>query len=242
MFTKTPFMDSGVSSSLQPIPPPPESTLVYGHDETGISALAAGLALRLHPWFRWVDCARSGPVDDVPVHWIFARGSARPQLDRVDGTSLRTPTWTTTSLSELVASEGPDEDLRLASFLALPELFQRIGAPDPPSEREVVILLANIDALPSKPGGLRLEDRNLHVRLHEAGIALFATAKLPTPAGVLDSFDKVYRVDVPEGTSWSHGVVTDEKEGPADQQGPGRLTVREIWRQLELDPTLLPPF
>jgi len=221
--------------------PSPESTLVYGRDETGVSALATGLALKVYPRFRWVDCARGSPVDDLPVHWIFARGSTKPEMDWVDATGLRPATWTASSLRALVTPEGPDEDRRLASFLALPDLFQRIGAPNPPSETEVAILLANIDSLPSRVDGVLLEDRDLHLRLHLAGIALFATARLPNPAGILDSFDSVYRLEVPEGMSWSHGVVSVEKSTGGDYPWPGMLSVREVWGELGLDLTLLPP-
>jgi len=218
----------------------PRSTLVHGNDETGVSALATGIALRGYGRFRWVDCARPAPVEDHPSHWIFARGAELPELEQVDGSALVTSSWAPTSFRELVAPSGPDEERRLASFLSLPPLYQRLGARELDRDDPVAILLANVDALPSAEGGLRLDDRVLHERLHLAGIAVFATAREEPSRGLAAAFDRVYAVEVPAGSTWSHGLVEAEKDAGASASWKS-MPLRDAWRTLELDPTLLPP-
>lgn len=219
---------------------PLESTLVHGNDETGISALATGIALRTYGRFRWVDCARPFPGEDLPTHWIFSRGSERPEVERIDRSELVSSSWTPSSLRGLVAPSSPEEERRLASFLSLPELYQRLGARDPEGEADVAILVANVDVLPSEPGALRLDDSALHERLHHAGIALFATARDPPTPSLSRVFDRVYAVDVPLGASWSHGQVAVEKDG--DSTAPRSwVSLHDVWRKMDLDPTLLPP-
>jgi len=227
-------------SRRPPARPKLESTLVHGNDETGISAFATGIALRAYGRFRWVDCAMAGPSEDLPTHWIFSRGSERPEELDLDRSALAPTAWTPSSLRGLVASSGPEEERRLASFLALPELYQRLGAQDDRGDAEVAILVANVDALPASVGALRLGERDLHEHLHYAGIALFATARGSSPAPLSRAFDRVYAVDVPAGANWSHGLIAVEKDG--DARAPHEpVPLRDAWRRMDLDPTLLPP-
>jgi hypothetical protein len=234
-------MQPANAPSVSPTSHAPESTLIYGNDETGVSAFATGMALRHHRGFHWVDCARSAPVEDLPAHWIFARGSRKPEVGRIDLTILSLTVWTPAALRQLVTSEGPEEESRLLSFLCLPELFQRLGAPDRPGERESAILLANVDSLPPDAETQLLGERRLHECLHRAGISLFATARLSPSAAVSASFDRVYRIDVPDGVSWSHGLVSTEKDPNPLPRSKRPRSVRKIWRAWDLDPSLLPP-
>jgi len=230
-------------SSPQPGPdvgaPAPRSTLVFGTDETGISALATGLALRRHGSFRWVDCARNAPVDDLPAHWIFARGAKRPEVGRVDLRLLRSSPLTPATLRELVIADGPEEERRLASFLALPELFQRLGARYADGDGPIAALLANVDRLPSDLRARLFEQRAFHELLHRAGIDLFSTATTSPSPPLADAYDRLYRLEVPSGASWAHGSVVEEKnDGRAVVRRP--LSVRGAWVEWQLDPTLLP--
>ena len=222
-------------------PTAPRSTIVHGNDELGVSAFATGVALRLHGRFRWMDCARVAPIEDLPVHWIFARGSALPEPGKIDPAALKVNSMSPTTLHKLVVPGEPDEEIRLASFLALPELFQRLGARDFDADGAAAILLANVDS-PRLPGGMaRIEDRELHDLLRRAGISLFATAGAFPPARLLEPFDRVYRLEVPPEVSWSNGVVVLEQgDDPGWQSRP--ISVRDAWREMELDPSLLPPF
>jgi hypothetical protein len=216
------------------------STLVHGNDETGVSALATGIALRAYGKFRWVDCAEPAPSEEPPTHWIFSRGSDEPEVERIDRSELVAPSWTPSSLQGLVAPSSPEEERRLASFLSLPELYQRLGARDPEGDDDVAILVANVDALSPSAGALRLDDPTLHERLHRAGIALFATARNPPTRSLSRVFDRVYAVDVPPGASWSYGQVALEKYGDSTDLG-NWIPVFDAWRKMDLDPTLLPP-
>jgi hypothetical protein len=217
----------------------PASTLVYGPDETATAALAAALALREHGTFRWVDCARAAPEEGLPAHDIFARGSPRPEVSRVDARLLRSAAFSPSALHELVVLEGTDQERRLRTFLGLPQLFQLLGGPGPDDGGSAVGLLANVDHLPSEPGGRLLEQRSFHRTLHDAGVVLFSTtAGSPSPA-LVEAFDRLYRIELPPDAGREAGVVWEEKT-----VAPGTLprvrSVREAWAEWQLDPTLLP--
>lgn len=215
------------------------STLVYGADETGVSALAAGLALRGHGSFRWVDCARNAPVDDLPAHWILARGSKQPEVGRVEARLLRSSPLTPETIREIVRADGPEQDRRLATFLALPELFQRLGVRYADDDGWAAALLANVDRLPSDLRTRLLEQRSFHELLHRAGIALFSTATTSPSPALAEAYDLLYRIEVPAGGSWAHGSVVEEK-GDGQTVPPRALSIREAWAEWRLDPTLLP--
>jgi hypothetical protein len=214
-----------------------ESTLVYGADETGVSALAAGLALRGHGAFCWVDCARSAPDDDLPAHWILARGAPQPEVRLVEERLLRPPTVSDATVRQVVLSDGPRQERRLATYLALPELFQRMAARSWADDGWVAAVLANVDHLPPETSSRLLERRPFHELLHRAGIALFSTATAAPPRALSTAFDRVFRVEVPSGESWAQGTVL--QEGSSTPDG-GPLPVRQAWAQWRLDPTLLP--
>jgi len=219
--------------------PAPASTLVHGTDTTGVSAFATGLALRSYGKFRWVDCARSADGADLATRWIFSRGSERPEVEQIDRSVLRSPSWAPSSLRGLVDPASPEEELRLTSYLALPELYQRLGAPGDDGDRAVAFLVANADVLPDGLGALRLDDRSFHESLHQAGLALFTTLQGAPTRRISSVFDRVYAVDVPSGARWSQGQLAVEKD-VASSSTPAPVPLRDVWRTMDLDPTLLP--
>jgi len=217
----------------------PDSTLVYGPDETATAALAAALALREHGTFRWVDCAREAPEEGLAAHDIFARGSPHPEVSRVDDSLLRSAAFAPSALRELVVLEGQEEETRLRTFLGLPQLFQMLGARESTDGGSAAGLMANVDHLRPEPGGRLLEQRSFHRALHDAGVVLFSTASSSPSAGMVEAFGRLYRIELPAGAGREAGVVWEEKS-----EAPGTLprlrSVREAWSEWRLDPTLLP--
>jgi hypothetical protein len=217
-----------------------ESILVHGPDRIGVTAFTAGLAIRSLGGFAWADCGGSAPREDDPIHWILSRGSPLPALARVDPSVLLPPPHSAPGLQALVALDGEPEERRLAQFLDLPELFQRLGARAPEFQGRVALLLANVDRLLATPSGRALEQRELHDRLHSAGMTLFATST-PAPSPRLrEVFDRVFRIDVPAGSTWSHGLLSLE-QAPTGEPTPDRIPLREGWSRLGLDSSFLPP-
>jgi hypothetical protein len=223
-----------------PRPEGPESILVYGADPIGVVALATGLALRSHGAFAWADCAAPALAEDNPTHWILSRGDLRPGADRVDEAALGPAAWSWTGLRDLVALDGGAEESRLTGFLELPELLQRLAARAPEGGGRAAILLANVDRLPAGSATGSLERAAVHRRLHEGGVTLVVTALVPPGADLRAAFDRVVRLEVPEGTSWAHGLVALEK-WPGAEPLPAPVGLRDLWGRWELDPSLLPP-
>jgi hypothetical protein len=228
------------------VPPPPseprapESTLVHGTDESAVSAVAVGLALRRNRSFAWADCAPPVHGGDRATHQLFRRGSGQPVFDRVDESALRPPSWTWRTLEQLYVPDRREEEERLARYLRMPELFQRLIAYGTTPDGGAVILLANVDAIPPAARAHALEPRGLHEVIHHEGVTFVATSRERPSPGMVEVFDRVLRVDVPDHGQWSDGCLTVEKgEVPNLRVDPCPLW--EAWDLLGLDPGLLVP-
>lgn len=219
-------------------PPAPESVFVHGTDEAAVAALAAALALASHRGFSWADCARHEAAAQPLSHWIFARGSERPGVERVEEAMLRASRWDGSARAGLLTGDPKADPERLTVFLRLPELFQRLGSQAVATDGRSAVLLANVDALGTS--GAVLSDPSLHTHLHSAGISLFATTVEDEPLAAWSSFDRSFRVEVPEGEPWSRGLLTVEK-GAVRGSRHLRLSVRDAWSALGLDGSFLPP-
>jgi hypothetical protein len=224
--------------SLQPSPPPSESVFAYGPDTTAVSALAVGLALQRCGAFAWADCSiPSSGSSEGPKEWL-ERGHTRAVGDGVDESDLIARSWSWAALGRLLVPESRMDSLHLMCYLTLPNLIQELAALSTAPGGESSVLLANVDALEH---GLRravLADAQVHFRLREASVALFVTSRDRPTRKERVLFDRVFHVEVPPGASWIKGVVSIE-DGSEGSSGP--IPLRNAWRALGLDLTLLPP-
>lgn len=225
-----------------PLPSPhiTESILVYGPDETIVAAVAVGFSLRDQGAFAWADCAGLERESSELAHRLFARGADVEGSNHVNEATARPPEWTPGSLRRLLAPGSRSTEARLANYLELPELYQRLIARLSPRDGRATILLANIDAL-TPEGRVRLvEPSQIHERLHREGVTLVATCRGAPGYRTLRPFDRVFRVEIPRGRRWSDGFLYVEKgwgAGPEAHPWP----LREAWDLLGFDPSLAPP-
>ena len=217
----------------------PESVLVHGVEPLATSALAVGLASRGRGPVAWADCARARSAAYAPARtWIELRVGP-PAIEQVDDPLLRPVNFERILLRHVVApTEGPD-DGRLLNHLALPELFQRLASRAISVAGVGAILLANIDALPEALCANTVGTARLHQTLHEEGLSVLMTSRSSPSTSLGDAFDRIFRVDGPEGARWDTAWLTEEK----GTTGPGArppVQLRAAWARLGLEPSLFP--
>jgi hypothetical protein len=215
-----------------------ESILVHGDDDLAISAVAIGLARRTTESFAWVDFEDPRESARSPARsWVEDR-SGRPVVDLVEASLLRPPDRDRLALRRLIAPERTKENARLQSHLAMPELFQRLAARAISPDGRGVVLLANVDRLPPALRSNTIETAWLHRTLHDEGLTVIGTARAPPSEAMRRAFDRVFRVEVADQSSWEEGELTEEKRDGREGSGPP-IRLRTAWGHLGLDPALL---
>lgn len=218
----------------------PTSVLVYGTDPTATSTLAVGLALRGQRSFSWADCARPEAATRPATAGPVSRGVSRDSGAAVSGQDLSLPHWSGAAIEGLLLPESRVDSLQLMSYLALPGLLQQLAALSVSPSGESSIVLTNIDKLDRDLRASVFGRPDLHRRLRESKISLFVTSSDRPSEGELESFDIVFRIQVPSGGVWSTAEVHAVKGKPASTvRRPASM--RSTWQAYGLDPTLLPP-
>jgi len=229
---------------MLPPPEPPqspfsESVFVYGTDQTATSTLIVGLALRRQGSFSWADCSVSPEeVSQVPRH-LLGRGRTRRPGDGVDRSELNVPSWSEVAIERLLLRESRMDSLNLMSYLALPSLLQELAAMSTAPSGESVVVLTNIDSLDGELRSSVFGNAVAHRRLREERVSLFVTSSASPTREEVRAFDRIFRVDVPDNSSWSDGTIAVVKDHVAGRR-PHPLSLRASWQTLGLDPTLLP--
>ena len=218
----------------------PTSVLVYGTDPTATSTLAVGLALRGQRSFSWADCARPEATTKSAPTGPVSRGRSRDSGEAVSSHDLSLPHWSGAAIEGLLLPESRVDSLQLMSYLALPGLLQQLAALSVSSSGESSIVLTNIDKLDRDLRSSVFGRPDLHRRLRESKISLFVTSGERPSEGELESFEVVFRIQVPPGGVWSAAEVHSVK-GTTGSPVRRAASMRSTWQAYGLDPTLLPP-
>jgi len=224
---------------LDPSAPVAESVLVYGNDPTAIVTMAVGLATRRQRSFSWADCAVTADGLSQESRSLLERGWSRSFGEGVDTTDLIVPRWTADTLERVLVPESRMDSLRLMGYLTLPSLLQALAAMSTSPSGESFVLLTNIDALDRKLRASVFGRPDVHRRLHEAKVSLFATAKSRPTRVEQTAFERILRIAVARDALWPEGTVRLEK-GYTHVWGDGSMLLRDAWQRLRLDSTLLP--
>ena len=219
---------------------PPESVFVYGKHSIANSTLAVGLAGRRHGSFSWADCAASAGNHSRGSRGLFAQGMSRRAGDGVDPSDWVVRRWSADTVERVLVPENRMDSIHLMSYLALPALLQELAAMSTSPSGESFIILTNIDALDRRLRASAFGRADVHHRLHDEKVSLFVTARTRPTSAEAANFNRILRVEAPRNAVWSDGMVHIEKD-LASLRRHQSMSVRAVWRHLELDPTLLPP-
>lgn len=225
------------ASPIDPGPGAPRSTLVHGGPENALSALGASLAHESGRPLAWAEFAGASSRLEPALR------SALERLVRPDGLAVAGPSDLSTVRSpppaaKLVQLESLSPELRerLEGFLRAPLLFQRLSAELADEEGRLMILVTNVDALPSNVLWGTLEDAGLHEELHREGLGVVATFRGSAPAPLRAPFDRVLEVRLPEGRPWRGATVREEKPAVGRGHGSGRPLAEYLARTDGLGP------
>ncbi|MCI4364489.1 MAG: hypothetical protein L3K10_00265 [Thermoplasmata archaeon] len=215
----------GAVNTCGGVPPPVGSILISGVGERSISILVAALARRDPYPFGWADCSRAGQVWDAVAQRLLAEGSDRSREVPMDLDELRPPPSPEEALSRLVAPDPAPTPLesRLAAFLRLPVLFQRLASRTATPSGRSAIVLTNVDSLPANLMEAALGPLEIHETLHAEGVTLLVTFRGTPPSRLEGVFDQGYRVEAPVGSDWQEARVARARGNPADGLPPSGL-------------------
>jgi hypothetical protein len=182
-----------------------------------MSILAGALARSAQTPFAWARCSESvEPLDEQTQQWLR-------EHSQFDGKSPVDPRELELSRARDPENSGlllPDslpepERNRLNEFLTLPPLFQRLLARMISAQGRALIVLTNVDALPSYSQSQGLTGPSVHGVLHREGVTLVVTFRGSPASQFVRVFDEVYAVDTPPHTAWADARVTRERGDPA---------------------------
>lgn len=205
-----------------------------------MSMLALGFARRVDRAFAWANFSLSNSALDGAVRRMFLDRTEGRRIEPATLSERSTPGEETRELETFVRPDPGSRDMesRLKSFLSLPDLFQKLLGRTLSPKGGGVILLTNVDAIPSAAARRTLELPELHDTLHREGVTLVVTYRGTPPVSLTNAFDEVFRVEH-LGKSWPDALLAATRSDLL----PGLLaprTLRECWSTLGLCPALLP--
>jgi hypothetical protein len=182
-----------------------------------MAILASALARSAQTPFAWARCSESEvPLDEQTHRWL-AENSDGHEPAAVDPQDLEPSLANDVGHSALLDPESmPEQErIRLAEFLALPPLFQRLLARTMSAKGRALIVLTNVDALRSRYPEHVLSGASVHRILHREGVTLVATFRGSPASQLIRVFDEVYAVDAPPHTHWADARITRQRGDPS---------------------------
>jgi hypothetical protein len=204
--------------------------LVYGTGETGLSILAAALARRQQRPFGWIQCATSEAGLAPAGRRRLEEGSAGHREVVQDPRDLGVPEPQIRPLSQFFLDEPVtlSFEVRLAAYLGMPVLLQRMASQILSGDGRSMIVLTNLDALPLQVAVEGMDRPEVQSTLRREGVSVVATYRGTPPDRLKRTFRSIYRVQAKPGRPWSHARVTFE-EGPHPTCGDPPVDTLGAW-------------
>ncbi len=206
------------------------TVLLYGTGETAMAVFASAIAREEVGTFGWADFAATPEVPDPGARRVLEESSeSGPELHvRVE--DLLPPGDEAHSISTWLIRDplSTEAVARLAAYLRLPSLLQRMVSRVMSRNARAVLVLTNVDGLPGPTAEVALASTEVHATLRREGVTMIVTFR-GTPSNALRSaFDRVYRVDGRVEQPWQEARATLERGEPGDGFPAGELLGRRL--------------
>jgi hypothetical protein len=215
------------------------SILLHGSGETPMAVFASALAREQVGTFGWADFTATPDAPDPGARRVLEESSELGRDPHVRVEDLLPPGETASTMSTWLVRDplAAEAAARLAAYLRLPSLLQRMVSRVMAANAQAVLVFTNVDALSSSVVERALGSVEVHETLHREGVTLIVTFR-GTPSDLLQApFDQVYRVDGQPDQVWQDARVTLERGEPGDGFPPGETLGRRLpWLGLSGSP------
>ncbi len=205
----------------EPIPYRGLSILLHGQGETALTVLATTLARAEVGSFGWADCAGTQHPSDPAARRVLVDTGGAVAGPSVDVRELSPPSGAAAGIATWLVRDpvAAETAARLAAYLRLPAVLQRIVSRVTSQNARAVVVLTNIDALAGPELDHALGAVEVHETLHREGVTLIVTYR-GSPSAILSApFDRVYHVENDPGLPWRESTVQVERGGPGETTG-----------------------
>lgn len=215
------------------------SILIYGEGETPMAVFASALAREEVGSFGWADCASAPEHPDPGARRVLEESAESASEPTVRPEDLLPPTAGPAAIASWLVRDplAAEAMARLAAYLRLPAVLQRIVSRVTTVNARAVVVLTNVDALPGPAVERALGLVEVHETLHREGVTLVVTFR-GDPSNVLRApFERVYRVQGHPDQVWQEARVTMERGDPGNAFPPGEALGRRLpWLSLSGSP------
>jgi hypothetical protein len=200
-----------------PVPFRGVSFLIYGQGEAPMAVLAAALARDEVGSFGWADCAAAAEPPEPGARRVLEESAAAADSSLVRPEDLLPPRTDAGHLAMWLAPDplSAESGARLAAYLRLPSVLQRMVSRVTSVNARAVVLLTNVDAIPAATRDLALGPAALYETLRREGVCLLVTFRGTPPENFREPFDRIYRVEGRPDQPWQEAWVTPERGEPA---------------------------
>jgi hypothetical protein len=206
------------------------SILLYGSGETPMAVLASALAREQVGKFGWADFTATPEAPEPAARRVLEESSETTPDPHVRAEELLPPGDGMRAMSAWLVREplSAEAAARLAAYLRLPSLLQRMVSRVLAANARAVVVLTNVDALPGPTAEVALAAADVRETLRREGVTLVVTFR-GTPSNALrTAFDRVYRVEGRDEQAWQEARVTLERGEPDDGLPAGELLGRRL--------------
>jgi hypothetical protein len=206
------------------------SILLHGSGERAMAVFASALAHEEAGTFGWADFIAAPEAPEPGAQRVLEESAHidLPAPARAD--ELLPPADSARTVSTWLAGDplAADAAARLAAYLRLPSLLQRIVSRVVSVNAQAVVVLTNVDTVESSTLERTLGSPEVHGTLHREGVTMIVTFR-GTPTELFQApFDRVYRVEgQPEG-AWQDARATLTRGEPGDGFSAGETLGRRL--------------
>jgi hypothetical protein len=206
------------------------SILLFGAGETPMAVFAAALARQEVGSFGWADCSAAPEVPEPGARRVLEQNAETGRESGVRSEDLLPPHDGGPPLSEWLVSDSlaTDTRMRLAAYLRLPSLLQRMVSRVTTINARAVLLLTNVDALPGPAVERALGSDEVHETLHRESVTVVVTFRGEPSDRLSAPFDRVYRVEGRPDQVWQDARVTLVRGEPGDGFPAGESLGRRL--------------
>ena len=203
-----------------------------------MSMLAVGFALREHRGFTWANLAEryDSRARPRPNSWELYPNVRR--CGPIAPRELEVQALPPEAVDRVVHLDSPEERRHLLGWLHLPAFLQDLIAFASAGHDILPVVFSHLNAIPVELVDATFSNPQVHETLHREGISLLATFSGTPATTVRDAFDQVYRIEDVGGHHWTDAFVWSVR-GLTDIDLLLPRPLREVWRELRLDPELL---
>ncbi|MGA8274797.1 MAG: hypothetical protein WB789_09770 [Thermoplasmata archaeon] len=215
------------------------SILLYGGGETPMAVFASAIAREEVGTFGWADFTAPPEAPEPGARRVLEESSETRHDPPIRAEDLLPPGDGVSAMSTWLVRDplAAEATARLAAYLRLPSLLQRMVSRVMAANARAVLVLTNVDALPDSLVERALGSVEVHETLHREGVTLIVAFR-GTPTDVLRApFERVYRVEGRPDQVWQEARVTLERGESGDGFSPGESLGRRLpWLDLSGNP------